>query len=278
MNLTGLAASTWDEFAGQDPKWDYHIFRGLIDRHPGRVLDVGCGTGRLLIPYLALGIDIEGVDSSEEALAICRQKAAAEGLSPVLHRQHMQTLKLESRYRTIILPGGTFHLVVDRDETQDVLRRFHDHLEPGGILALALEEPEEELNHNAVGQWVPRGVVKRRDGLLLHQDRMVESVDEINKVTTTHVRFRVVRDGEVVEEEVHLMKMRLFSRDELGRLLEQGGFWNVEGIAALGSYSEEIRSGWEPIVTAKRPGGRPLWPEQQPPGFWDERADARAEP
>ena len=64
MNLSGLAATTWDDFAGQEPKWDYYVYRELIEEHPGKVLDVGCGTGRLLISYLALGIDIEGVDTS----------------------------------------------------------------------------------------------------------------------------------------------------------------------------------------------------------------------
>ena len=104
------------------------------------------GTGRLLIPYLALGIDIEGVDTSEEALlAICRDRSAAQGLSPVLHRQHMQTLELSSRYRAIILPGGTFHLVGDPGTARESLRRFYDHLEPGGILAMSLDDPQREL-------------------------------------------------------------------------------------------------------------------------------------
>ena len=73
MNWSGLAATTWDDFAGDEPNWDYYTSGSVIEQHPGRVLDVGCGTGRLLIPYLASGIDIEGVDSSGEMLSICRE-------------------------------------------------------------------------------------------------------------------------------------------------------------------------------------------------------------
>ncbi len=92
MDMTGLSATTWDDFAGDEPKRDFQVYRDLIAQHPGRVLDVGCGTGRLLVPYLASGIDVEGVDSSAEALSICRRRAAEKGLTAVLYHQRMQDL------------------------------------------------------------------------------------------------------------------------------------------------------------------------------------------
>ena len=257
MNLSGLAVSTWDDFAGQEPMWDHYVYHDLIERHPGKVLDVGCGTGRLLIPYLALGIEIEGVDPSEEALAICRANSAARGLSPVLYRQHMQDLRLNSRYRGIIVPGGTFHLVGEPDAARKTLRRFHEHLEPGGILALSLDDPHSELALDAVGRWQSRGAVNRPNGLRVHQDRMVVSVDAGRQTSTTHIRFREVRTGEVVREETHVMKMRLFFKHEIRSLLEQAGFQGVDGIAAPGSDSQSGHRAWEPIITANKPETRP---------------------
>ena len=253
MNLTGLAATTWDDFSGEGPKRDYHVYRELIEEHPGRVLDVGCGTGRLLVPFLALGIDIEGVDTSDEALAICHAKATAQGLSPVLHRQRMQTLEVRSRYRVIILPGGTFHLVGDADTARMALRRFYDHLEPGGVLALSLDDPQDELTHDRVGRWTSSGVVNRSDGLQLNQDRMVSDVDEDRQVSTTHIRFRAVRRGRVINEETYLMRMRLFSRDEIESLLEQVGFLSVTGTAAPEANCQMHRSRWESIIRATKP-------------------------
>ena len=147
MDLTGLAAITWDEFAGEDPKWDYHVFRRLIDRHPGKILDVGCGTGRLLIPYLACGVDIEGVDSSKDALSICLKKAQQQGLTATLHEQHMQTLDLGNRYSAIIVPGGSFHLIIERQEAAEALKRFNEHLDVNSVLALSLDDPGGALGH-----------------------------------------------------------------------------------------------------------------------------------
>ena len=109
-----MAATTWDYFKTDDS--DYGFYLDLIARGEGRVLDVVCATERLLIPYLKAGIDIEGVDSSEEMLSICRDKAARRGLAPVLYRQRMEALDLPHKYTTLIVPGGSFQFVTDREE------------------------------------------------------------------------------------------------------------------------------------------------------------------
>jgi SAM-dependent methyltransferase len=211
LDATGLAATTWDDFAGDEPWWDHHVFSRVIERNPGRSLDVGCGTGRLLLPYLASGIDIEGVDSSEEMLAICRGKAAGLGLTPVLYRQRMQALELPGRYSTIIVPGGSFHLIVDREEAIETLARFRGHLEPDGILGLSLDDPRSELTEGLPGRWRPWGkVIRSPDGAEVRQHKIVESVNRVEQTTTTVIRYRVLRDGKVVDEEHHKMEMRLY--------------------------------------------------------------------
>src|SRR5262245_32894835 len=47
---------------------------------PGRLLDLGCGTGRLLIPFARKNFQVVGVDLSEPMLAVARQKAAVAGV------------------------------------------------------------------------------------------------------------------------------------------------------------------------------------------------------
>ena len=104
MLWTGLAASTWDYLStGQH---DHDFYLRLIDENGGPTLDVGCGTGRLLLSYLALGRDAEGVEASTDMLAICRQKAGEHDLKPVLYEQTMESLDLPRNYKTIIVPGG----------------------------------------------------------------------------------------------------------------------------------------------------------------------------
>ena len=251
MNWSGLAATTWDDFAGEVPKQDYHTFGSLIEQHPGRVLDVGSGTGRLLIPYLASGIDIEGVESSEEMLSICREKAAKKGLTPALHHRHMQTLDLANRYSTIIVPGGSFHLIVERLEAAAVLKRFYNHLKADGVLAVSLDDPDEELGY-APGRWISRRMVTSPDGTEVHQERMTKRIDRAEQLTSTLIRYRVVRDERVVQEQVYTMNMRLYFRDEIKKMLKSAGFREIAAIGGNTGTGRSGETGWMPVLVAAK--------------------------
>lgn len=81
LEYTGLMARGWDPLRGDTSDWeDRALFADLIEERGGPVLDVGCGTGRLLLDYLAQGIDIDGLEISAEMLDILRAKAAMSGL------------------------------------------------------------------------------------------------------------------------------------------------------------------------------------------------------
>jgi SAM-dependent methyltransferase len=133
----GVVARWWAEFNRTGPEIDY--FRRFVEEgQPG--LDVACGTGRLLLPYLRDGLDVDGCDVSPDMLALCREAAAREGLSPNLYAQAMHELDLPRRYRTVFVCGG-FGLGSSRAQDLDALRRLHDQLDPGGVLVLDNEVP-----------------------------------------------------------------------------------------------------------------------------------------
>lgn len=102
---SGLMATTWDLFRGDTSRWeDRFFYLELIEQYGQPALDVGCATGRLRLDYLENGIDVEGIDVSPEMLAICRQKAKARGLRPVLYQQALERMELPRKYRTILVP------------------------------------------------------------------------------------------------------------------------------------------------------------------------------
>src|SRR5690242_7952914 len=105
----GLHASTWDLSRGDTSTWTDRLFYlDAVRRFGEPVLDIGCGTGRILLDFLAQGIDIEGIDDSPEMLSICREKAKQLGLPDACHQQKMETLDLPRRFRTILIPSSTF--------------------------------------------------------------------------------------------------------------------------------------------------------------------------
>src|SRR5262245_40899286 len=74
----------------------------------GPVLDVACGTGRIMLPCLQAGIDIEGLDLFAGMLNRFRHKAAALGFNPVLHQANMSGFQLHRRFALIMIPFNAF--------------------------------------------------------------------------------------------------------------------------------------------------------------------------
>jgi ubiquinone/menaquinone biosynthesis C-methylase UbiE len=97
----GLMAERWAEFITEAREAPF--FQREIAHYGQPVLDVACGVGRLLLPLLRAGIDIDGCDISGDMLKHCWKKALAEGFNPRLVEQPMHALKLPRRYRTIYI-------------------------------------------------------------------------------------------------------------------------------------------------------------------------------
>ena len=146
----GVVARWWAEFNLGGPEIPY--FQKFIEGDGQPALDLACGTGRLLVPYLRSGLDVDGCDVSSDMLALCRERAEAEGLSPTLFAQAMHALRLPRRYRTIVLCGG-FGLGGNREQSFESLERIYEHLEPGGRLLL-----DNQVPYANAGQW--RGWLK----------------------------------------------------------------------------------------------------------------------
>ncbi|HEY2955656.1 MAG TPA: class I SAM-dependent methyltransferase [Candidatus Eisenbacteria bacterium] len=148
----------------------------------GPVLEIGCGTGRVLIPTLAAGVDAEGLDLHPGMLEVLMKKAAAQGLTARVQRADMRDFTMPRRYALVTLPfRGFMHLLTTADQLQ-ALRCIREHLEPGGALVLNLfyptialiaepgdrERVEREFPHPETG--LPVALVSvRRDHDRVHQ-------------------------------------------------------------------------------------------------------------
>jgi SAM-dependent methyltransferase len=117
---------------------DLPFFQREIERFGQPVLDVGCGVGRLLLPLLCAGMDIDGCDISGDMLRYCHNKAVSQGLTPHLYQQPMHAFDLPRRYRTIYICDA-FNLAGDREKGLATLRRCFAHLQEGGALLLNIE-------------------------------------------------------------------------------------------------------------------------------------------
>ena len=231
----GLVAKWWAEFNESGPEIDY--FRRFIEGDGQPALDVACGTGRLLLPYLRAGLDVDGCDVSGDMLALCREKAEREGLSPTLFVQAMHELDAPRAYRTVIVCGG-FGLGSTRDQDLEALARFYEALEPGGTLVLDNEVPyadpgkwsywPKEKRRELPRPWRTPGDPRRAsDGNDYGLVARTVALDPLEQRMTMEMRATMWRDGELLAEEEHTITMNLYFRNELLLMLERTGFGDV---------------------------------------------------
>ena len=108
---------------------------------PGPVLELCCGTGRLLIPCLEAGVRIEGLDLTSSMVDHCRAKLAARGLEASVDVGDMRDFERPGRYALITIPFNSFlHNLTQADQLA-TLARCHAQLAPGGRLVLSIFHP-----------------------------------------------------------------------------------------------------------------------------------------
>ena len=248
VEYVGLVAEAWDALRGDTSGWeDRGFYLALIRERGEPVLDIGCGTGRLLLDFLALGIDIDGVDNSPEMIALCRRKAERLGLSPNIRLQRMEQLDLPRRYRTILVPSSSFQLLLEPADARQAIRRFHDHLEPGGTLVMpfiVMEQARDE-RWSAEATLEDGSTVRRTAHDVFDPATRLESTDDV---------YEVVRDGVVIRTERHLREpaTRAWSEEEVAALYEEAGFVELEWCA---NFTREAHQSDDEVFTviARRP-------------------------
>ena len=207
------------------------VFRGRRN-----LLELGCGTGRVLFPLLKDGFSVTGIDLSESALEVSKRKRS-ELDEPVrkrcrLFRADMRNFRLDARFAAAVIPFNTFLYMHTQDDQLACLRRIHEHLEPGGILAIDV--------------FNPRPVQKvRQPGQLFHElSRYLEEKQTILSYFSSYVLvdglfywsrfFEEIDPAGRVEKHFAMMVIKCLYEDELRTVAEQSGF-EVE--AVWGDYA-----------------------------------------
>jgi SAM-dependent methyltransferase len=231
----GLIAEWWAEFNVDGPEIDY--FGRFVERGQP-ALDAGCGTGRLLVPWLRAGYDVDGADVSADMLAHCAARAGAEGFEPTLLVQALHELDPPRRYGTVVA-CGVLGIGTTRAQDQEGLDRMRACIEPGGTLLVDNEVPYSNPRRWArwtkdgrgelPAQWPGSGERKRAANGAEYELRSRRvSIDPLDQSEILEMRAEKCVDGELVASEERTISLRYLFRDEIVMMLERAGFADVD--------------------------------------------------
>jgi len=220
--------------AYQDPL-NLAFYKGLARSSRGAVLELGCGTGRLLIPMAHACESITGLDLSSHMLDICQRKLFRL-TDEVRHRIRLvhgdiRNFALDSLFSLITIPFLTFMHLLEVDDQISCLQRAHSHLIPGGKLVVDMFNPDlHRLTDPRIGQEGPREPpFLLPDGREIVRQFRDVSIDLHGQILQAEIIYNVAHRNGLNERFVHSVPYRYFFRYELEHLLARCGF-EVENI------------------------------------------------
>jgi len=210
------------------PDVSFYVDLAKAARDP--VLELGCGTGRVLIPTARAGVNITGVDVSPGMLAVCRQKLAGEPADVQararLVEADMRNFDLGTAFRLITIPFRPFQHLLEVHDQLACLAGVRSHLTDGGRVVIDVFNPslpaltgEALVNEESAG---PDFVTP--DGRRVVHTHRIASRDVHRQILNVELIYTITRPDGGHERAVHELQMRYYFRYELEHLLVRAGF------------------------------------------------------
>ena len=206
---------------------DYYV--NLAKEARGPVLDVCCGTGRILLPCLDAGVDIEGLDLFAPMLDRLRSKALQSGLSPSLHQVDMSSFELPRRYALVMIPFNAFVHNMSQEAQIRCLTRCREHLLPGGMLALDTFFPSLTIIGAPQNTRVLEGELPHPETGLPMRMYDTRSFDRVAQVQHSLNELELLDSDSAVKEVFRsATSLRYIYKNEMLLLLRAAGFTRFE--------------------------------------------------
>lgn len=219
---------------------DLPFYVDLARKSRGPVLELACGTGRVLLPIAREGIEIEGVDSSPAMLGVLRERLEREKAEVrarvELHSGDMRTCRLNRRFALVTIPFRPMqHMYAVADQVA-ALENAAEHLEDDGRLAFdvffprfdllvaGLNEEKEELH------WT-----EEASGRVVRRSFRKEWFDKIHQNFGGAFVVRTYEGEKLVREETEPVKLGYYTYPHLQAVFLLAG---LEVIEEYGSWQK----------------------------------------
>lgn len=196
----------------------------------GPVLELGCGTGRVLIPTARQGVRITGLDASSAMLGLCRSKLEQEPEDVqqrvTLVRGDMRSFDLHRPFELVTTPFRPFQHLLTVEDQRACLAAIHRHLVPGGKLILDVFNPaiDRLAAPQTPGSWDEDADFTLPDGRRVRRRVRIVGRDLLRQILEVEFLFVVTHVDGREEHRVHDFRLRYLYPHEAEHLLARSGF------------------------------------------------------
>jgi SAM-dependent methyltransferase len=230
-----ISAKYYDEaYAGKDDLEDVPFYLDLAKQSGGPVLELACGTGRVLLPIARQGIAIHGMDRSDAMLDVLRKNLQSEPKDVrelvSIFQGDLRSFRSSREYPLVIIPFRPLQHMFTVEDQVAALNTAAFHLEPDGLLAFDVFYPNFSRVETGIGQeelemeWP----VKSDSSTIVRRYFRKESLDKINQTFSLTFIFRTYKEGKMVREETEPLKMSYYTYPHLRALFLLAGLEIVE--------------------------------------------------
>ena len=217
---------------------DIDFYKQIIP--PGsRVLEVGCGTGRVSIELYRHGCFVTGVDLSDAMLAEFEKKLRANpdmGSRISLHLADMKTFDLGTAFDWIIFPFRVFQALKEDGERRACLQAVRRHMGSTSRAVITMFNPIPDV----LAAWGKKGMLDFDFELPGSKRRLRRIQNQIGHdpkaqiIVVEHI-YQVCDDQGVLEEHPDHLELGYLYPEQAGELFVSSGF-SIEGVYADYSF------------------------------------------
>jgi SAM-dependent methyltransferase len=222
-SYSSLVAKYYDLFL-KDNIDDIEFYKRYILGNYEKVLELACGTGRILLPLLECGITIEGLDNSSDMISVLKHKLQDKKRKTNIYNQSMDTFLIDSVYDLVFIGCGSF-MLLNYENGLRCIDAIKNCLKPNGKILLDLFIPWDDITKKANNSFdVVRDVCVNDERCLVYEKYEIDTQHQ-QKIGV--YKYENYINGVLERTELNDLNIRWYSEDEIRQVLQEKGFRNV---------------------------------------------------
>jgi ubiquinone/menaquinone biosynthesis C-methylase UbiE len=214
-------------------KDDVNFYIKQAENNHGEILEIACGTGRVTLPLVRAGFNVDAFDLSSEMINEFIMKLNQESKEVQerikLSQADMTDFNFNKKYRMIIIPFRSFQLLTETEQAIQCLTCIQHHLSEDGIFIIHAYRPNMHLDDSWVQpeteDWTKTDL---NTGITIKRTHIKRRIDQINQITFPELIY-YISDAEGKEEKfIEKLAMKYYYEEQLRELLISNGFKIVE--------------------------------------------------